>query len=1138
MFKPNIHFLDYAAPEGSFYAQDTEELRDFSVPQRSFLYILANGVNESLPFNPFEEYQNSMPRAVALSLFSDTFYFEFEDILNSSTNDNVRAELRQERIRFLSGQKGDTNDQERLRWEREEAAWQHRQRNGRPVVQEEKTPALESFPVEPDFSMDNEEEGFFPVYDFFASEGDAQTGEMPEWMQEEPAFNPDEYDELIQSAVPDVYDETHLESLNPEQRAAAEINEGFALVVAGPGTGKTKTLVSHVVHLVKNGVPPRRIGLVTFTNKAAKEMRERAEAMYPPASRVWCGTFHSLAFKLLREYNPRLGILTDREMRPALVSHTLNLYGDADKNLKDMLFDSPTRLKQYHETDKEDRSELLNEWKTAAQAKLTDEEQEAFLKDWTQYRAALEKISSTFLDWKIKQHKMEFDDLVPAASRMIQKGEIFGLDEKISFENFNLFDHLCVDEYQDTSSDQAEFVSLLTRKMSNLFIVGDDAQSIYEWRNASADYMLKMAEENPERVFKLETNYRSTSGIVDQINNSLKYISHRIDKTLRPAIDKDTSSLLRGQGEIYRPTVFSSVENQGFFLARAVKDYMDKGGKAADWAFLFRTHKRGGSIPLQHHLRRLQIPFVVVGGSPVHKEFPAVQMISFMQLSLNVKDELPLRTLLESLPGVAEMTGKKISQGFLKWMKAQEKDGQIPRTALLATWMTSPDGRKVIPSRAQKSPYFAVLVDTLSLIDQESSYTIMNISDRWCRLIMEDVQEKQGKKKGVKTESTNISKNVRSQIDEIKKEMKATGNSPDVQTFIDNILMNERQQRAAQDENDMVTLSTVHSAKGLEWPVVCCPDMNEGIFPSGRWKEAIQRRLRKELRNGVFKKQPDKEQELQLMLDCIKSMEKSNSEYFFSALNNSVRTEVFAPEKFFINPHEKLSIPDLYSLAGEGKFSFGSIKQITKLIKLLEKMEVQRCSLSAEETDMITNCCEKVNKLATINKNVCPIELGSIESMRAPLLEALRPVSTEVSFSPPMRLFFEEQFEKMLDEERRLFYVMISRAMKTLLFTRPGEFFSHESGYSYLQESCYLNVLGTQNAPEYPVFKELRKKFNEGEYIAPFNPSVISNAMKDTLPSVLDFKNTFESLSKKEESPPDEKELFGQAVSHNKFPKQ
>ena len=417
--------------------------------------------------------------------------------------------------------------------------------------------------------------------------------------------------------------------LNPEQCAAATAGDGPLLVLAAAGTGKTRTLVHRVAYLVEQGVPADRILLLTFTNRAAREMLERAQKVVGPAvAPIWSGTFHSICARLLRRYGRALGYTS--AFRILDEDDQKKLIGDIVKSVAKNPKDFPKKelvAKMISEAANESKPVDLvaARWQTKA-AGVEPEE--------------IAKVAAAYASRKRELDAMDFDDL------LVNALELLRTQEQVRAHLQEKFLYVLVDEYQDTNGLQAEFTDILAGLHRNIMAVGDDFQCIYTWRGAQIENIMEFPKRwEGCRVIKLERNYRSVPGVLDVANVVMKDTPGQFDKMLRPA-----RSEVGEKPWTYRVYDGRAQANE---IMKLIREARETGYRWSDIAVLYRSHYQ--SIDVQMTLARMKVPFRITSGVGVFEQVHVKDVLSYLRLLVNPADELSFVRFATLLPGVGEV---------------------------------------------------------------------------------------------------------------------------------------------------------------------------------------------------------------------------------------------------------------------------------------------------------------------------------------------------------------------------------------------------------------------------------------------------------------------------------------------------
>ena len=582
--------------------------------------------------------------------------------------------------------------------------------------------------------------------------------------------------------------------LNPEQYAAVCTQAQHALVIAGAGSGKTRTLTYRVARLLESGVPPWRILLLTFTNKAAREMLERVAQLTGRGSgQIWGGTFHSVANRLLRLHAPRLGyqpgfsILDADDQRALFRALTKQFSG---KTTKSDRFPKPEVLMSLH-------SLAINTGRSWQQT-LTDDYDHL-----EKFEETIGKIYTAYQARKMESNSMDFDDLLTNMVRLLRE------HADLRAELQQRFLHVLVDEYQDTNTLQAELIALLSGgSATSLMVVGDDAQSIYSWRGANVDHIFDFTRTYPDaEVYKIETNYRSVPAILEISNAAIAQNSRQFVKTLRPA--RDESRL--------KPAVVPAPDNrtEAKFVAQRIDELMADGIPGKDIAVLYRAHFH--SMDVQMELTRNRIPFRITSGLRFFEQAHIKDIVAWLRLLSNPRDEVAFRRIVGTFPRVGEATAGKLWQG---WLSAAE-----------AWFAAHPDEQTITAPHSEvmkkvKAPAAAGLhwggfltsMDSLHPADRQLTPTelvklVQNYMNAYMRSAYDNYEER---------------------MEDIDQLIKSLSDMPDLESFLSQVALLSEVDNDSLADDDCVTLSTIHQAKGLEWKIVFVIFLGEGLFPHYR----------------------------------------------------------------------------------------------------------------------------------------------------------------------------------------------------------------------------------------------------------------------------------------------------------------
>ena len=570
--------------------------------------------------------------------------------------------------------------------------------------------------------------------------------------------------------------------LNDEQYAAVMAPDGPILVLAAAGTGKTRTLVYRVVSLVERGIDPGRILLLTFTNKAAREMLERAQNAVTGVSGIWGGTFHHMANRILRRHAMSIGYrsdfsILDRDDSKTIVSHAIK-----ERKLSKREFPKADVLLGIY-------SSCAN---TGISPKDYFEDNET---DYDEFAETIIKIGSEYEKRKMEIMGMDFDDLLVNCVRLFRE------HEQVADRYREQFLHVLVDEYQDTNCLQAELVDSVARKHRNLMVVGDDFQSIYSWRGADYRNIMSFPERYPDaQVFKLETNYRSVPEILDLANKCIAGNPQQFQKVLRPTRDRYRKP---------RVLYLRDGMDQAYHVIEMVKQLTRAGYRKSDIAVLYRAHYH--AMELQMALTKENMPYVITSGMRFFEQAHIKDVCSLLRIIDNPADEVAFARLLGMLPGVGPATVRKIWKGLGSSFVAADKGAR--EFLLSALKGGSREVWEMIDPLLDK--YFE---EDLQSDPGEIVYQFLTTS---YHRYLADTYQDHGKREDDITEMVNYMSKYTS-----------------TREFLNDVALLTNLDAEADspgaEEGNSIKLSTVHQAKGLEWPVVIVIWMAETMFPSAR----------------------------------------------------------------------------------------------------------------------------------------------------------------------------------------------------------------------------------------------------------------------------------------------------------------
>jgi DNA helicase-2/ATP-dependent DNA helicase PcrA len=577
--------------------------------------------------------------------------------------------------------------------------------------------------------------------------------------------------------------------LNEQQLAAVTASPGPLLVIAGAGSGKTRTLTYRVAYLLENGIDPRNILLLTFTNKAARQMLDRVANLLPvDASGLWGGTFHSIGNRMLRRHGSALGYssgfsIMDREDQKDLID---TVVAAAGINPKEIRFPKGDVLAEIF-------SFVINT-ETPIDALLAEK--------FPYFLPLLEQIKEVHARYEKKKkatNSMDFDDLLEKTLRMLIE------HEHIADFYRRQFQFILVDEYQDTNKIQADFIDTLAAEHRNVMVVGDDAQSIYSWRGANFKNILAFPERYPDaQVFKIELNYRSVPEILRVANAAIAANVKQFRKEL--AATRPSNAV--------RPAVvgLNDGSEQAQFVAQRILELRDEGVELKEIAILYRAHYH--AIELQLELSRRGIPYVITSGVRFFEQAHVKDVTAFIRFIANPRDEVAFKRMVKLLPGIGNKSADSL---WRAWEKGLDERGEI------TSWS---ERLMAMPVTAKSKKSWEQLAHTL---DEIAPGGQPNPPSEMITSIVEAIYDDYAKANFTNYE---LRREDLNQLAAFARQFK------DVHEFLSQLaLISNIDAEPALDQNadnEAVNLSSVHQAKGLEYHTVFVIWLTDGMFPSTR----------------------------------------------------------------------------------------------------------------------------------------------------------------------------------------------------------------------------------------------------------------------------------------------------------------
>ena len=591
--------------------------------------------------------------------------------------------------------------------------------------------------------------------------------------------------------------ENLLENLNKEQKEAVQTTQGPLLILAGAGSGKTKVLTTRIAYMIQQGVRPRNILAVTFTNKAAKEMKERIGKIIgeDTVKYMWVGTFHGICGRILRENIDKYNTATGKHL-----DKNFTIYDDSDTN------QIITRaIKKLNLDEKVYQTKLVKSVISNAKNKMQDATTfGTYARDYKSQKYA--EIFAEYEKVLNSNNAIDFDDMLLLTVKLLEQ------NEEVRKQYYDRFQHIMVDEYQDTNLAQYNLVNMLYTNLQkevpqerSLCVVGDVDQSIYSWRGADFTIIMNFQKDYPKtKLIKLEQNYRSTAHILNAANAVIENNNERVEKVLYSN---------KGEGDKLSYYIASDEADEANYIVANIK--RTARGNYNRFAILYRTNNQ--SRALEEACMASGIPYRIYGGTKFYDRAEVKTVLCYLKLINNTDDSQSLRRVI-NIPkrGIGETTLKNLSDF------ANERDISLFEAIKIC------DESAITPKTCAKLKDFANLIQKFK--DAQNSYTLKD----FVTLVIEksgylaELQSKAATDPEFQDDIDNLQELVNVAEEFIPEEE-------------DNVLGEFLQQVALvsdldsmEDETNNITMMTLHAAKGLEFPTVFIAGMDEGIFPSQR----------------------------------------------------------------------------------------------------------------------------------------------------------------------------------------------------------------------------------------------------------------------------------------------------------------
>ena len=579
--------------------------------------------------------------------------------------------------------------------------------------------------------------------------------------------------------------------LNESQFKVVTEADGPCLVLAGAGSGKTRTLIYRVAYLLEKGVRPEEILLVTFTNKAADEMKNRVEKLLEAkAQGLWCGTFHHIGNRVLRLHAGRLSMNSD--------------FGILDQEDSRDLVKTCIKALEFkaYETRMPKPAVIHSLLSFSVNSRQTVSE--VVLKKYSylsQFTKDFEKIKLLYEEKKKKTNHLDYDDLLSQWIELLKNSP--ETREKLSRQ----FRYCLVDEYQDTNRLQHELIHLLSGNHKNILVVGDDAQSIYSFRGAEIKNILNFPDQYPRaKLFKLETNYRSTGAILRLANETIRNNIHQFPKTLKS---------VHAQGSVPQFVKVRDGRQEARFVVQRILELKESGFDLTQIAVLFRAHYQAAELEME--LAKQGIPYIIRGGIRFFEQAHVKDVLAFLKILMNPMDEISWTRALTLQPGIGLGYAQKIFQ------LAEKASGNFEK-------ISSPNFGNHLPPRVFEGlSGFKRILRTLLKED------LKNHPD----LLIEEILDK-----GYNKHVLMNFENARDRLEDLKELVNFAHTYPDLKNFLVDVTLREGFKGESlltgggeENTGQELVLSTIHQAKGLEWRAVFVIRLSEGQFPHSKSSE-------------------------------------------------------------------------------------------------------------------------------------------------------------------------------------------------------------------------------------------------------------------------------------------------------------
>ncbi len=573
-------------------------------------------------------------------------------------------------------------------------------------------------------------------------------------------------------------------SLNPAQQEAVNCVEGPLLLLAGAGSGKTRVITARIAHMLELGINPFSVLALTFTNKAAREMRERINQLVPEGDALWVSTFHSSCVRILRREIKNIGYTS---------SFTIYDSDDSERLIKQCIKEVNINEKQY-------APKIVMDFISKKKNELISPDDVIPLNF---YETNLSNVYSLYQKKLMQNNALDFDDII------FNTVKLFMANPNVLNNYQERFKYICIDEYQDTNTAQYRLVRLLADKYKNICVVGDDDQSIYGWRGANVRNILDFEKDfSNAKVIKLEQNYRSNKLILDAANAVIENNIHRKSKSLWTE---------NPQGDPITMLTLDSEIEEGMYIAGLIKHGVKSGRTYKDYAVLYRNNSQSRAI--EEQLVAYGIPYRLFGGVRFYERREIKDLMAYLRLINNPKDDV-------SLARIINFPRRGIGDTTLSNLRVHAASLEIP----IFSTFSDLDKIPLQANKKSKLQEFYTLISSL----REAAQTV-NI-DVLLNMILEktgfldELRITEGSEGEVRVENV---KELVSKAANFANEYITTDDSSQLEDFLAEVSLIADVDNYNENE-DSIIMMTIHSAKGLEFPVVILPGFEEGIFPGYR----------------------------------------------------------------------------------------------------------------------------------------------------------------------------------------------------------------------------------------------------------------------------------------------------------------